>query len=184
MQHDATCILMKRLVREQHIKTIRSEEQDKDSLAREKLELLLSGMQILFDPSSRLRCDRIDLLICNSATWSDFAFSWQQKQLSDCLSDCLKHVAKVIQTRFNLYNQIKTFRRQQRIQMLENAENQKEALEKEKQEMLLGEQDLHLSSRNLGVVDDDDDEHEDELQPYKTSEDFLRVTSCLGSSHL
>ena len=68
MQHGATCILMKRLIREQHIKTIRSEEQDKDSLAREKLELLLSGTQTLFDPSSRLRCDRIDLLICNSAT--------------------------------------------------------------------------------------------------------------------
>ena len=34
--------------------------------------------------------------------------------------------------------EIKTLRRQQRIQMLENAENQKEALEKEKQEMLLG----------------------------------------------
>ena len=61
MQHDATCILMKRLVREQRIKTIRSEEQDKDSLAREKLELLLSGTQTLFDPSSRLRCDRKDL---------------------------------------------------------------------------------------------------------------------------
>ena len=56
---DATCILMKSLIREQRIKTIQSEEQDKDSMAREKLELMLSGTQTLFDPSSRLRCDRI-----------------------------------------------------------------------------------------------------------------------------
>ena len=48
--------------------------------------------------------------------------------------------------------EIKTLRRQQRIQMLENAENQKEALEKEKQEMLLGEQSLPASSRHLGVL--------------------------------
>ena len=41
--------------------------------------------------------------------------------------------------------------------MLENAENQKEALEKEKQEMLLGEQDLHISSKNLLVFGDCDD---------------------------
>ena len=47
--------------------------------------------------------------------------------------------------------EIKTLQRQQRIQMLENAENQKEALEKEKQEMLLGEKDLPASSRYLGV---------------------------------
>ena len=50
---------MKSLIREQRIKTIQSEEQDKDSMAREKLELMLSGTQTLFDPASRLRCDGI-----------------------------------------------------------------------------------------------------------------------------
>ena len=47
--------------------------------------------------------------------------------------------------------EIKKLQRQQRIQMLENAENQKEALEKEKQEMLLGKEDLPAISRHLGV---------------------------------
>ena len=45
--------------------------------------------------------------------------------------------------------------------MLENAENQKEALEKEKQEMLLGEQDLHEMSKNLLVFGDCDDANDD-----------------------
>ena len=45
--------------------------------------------------------------------------------------------------------------------MLENVENQKEALEKEKQEMLLGEQDLHISSKNLLVFGDCDDANDD-----------------------
>ena len=42
--------------------------------------------------------------------------------------------------------------------MLENVENQKEALEKEKQEMLPGEQDLHEMSKILGDCDDANDD--------------------------
>ena len=80
--------------------------------------------------------------------------------------------------------EIKTLRRQQRIQMLENAENQKEALEKEKQEMLLGKIQSY-TMRHLCIgwgwwcwwwtwwwA----------IQPYTTSW-FFRVTNCLGSSH-
>ena len=152
---DATCILMKSLIREQRIKTIQSEEQDKDSMAREKLELMLSGTQTLFDPSSRLRCDRI--VAAHLQLWYIVWFCtvmvaeavvrlsvWLYSTCGQTMPNCKKLyiICKI---------EIKTFRRQQRIQMLQNAENQKEALEKEKQEMLLGEQSLPASSRHLGV---------------------------------
>jgi len=60
MQHDATCILMKRLIREQRIKTIRSGEQDQDSPARKKLELMLQKTE---DQKEALEKEKQEMLL-------------------------------------------------------------------------------------------------------------------------
>ena len=126
-------------LREKRIQTMQSKEREKDALAKEKIEMMLGRNQnwvfVIFVYFAVLLCHfsfffRRKSLLRQSSPSFIFTLS-----VSDDIPSVAAHLKTVQRPRVGM---LPILQRQQRIQMLEDAEQKKQEIEKEREELTLG----------------------------------------------